>query len=216
MAADPFAACGSGPPVGRVRGNDERDEDLTPETMSGGVATSDWRAFFRRHSGAVALFAVAVVAAVSWAVYVFWWFTGNAQSTGLVPSALGSWTMGNLISFCVYSVFWELLLVGVPAAVAAIGAWMWWKRLPFDEKAGYRWGKRSRAAGGSGWVGLLLFIAFALKVYFDGNWDAPMSTFTLNYVVGSMITILEWVAVIFGIPLAIGLAWWVRREMRKA
>ncbi len=184
--------------------------------MSGGATASDWRAFFRRHSGAIVLFVVAAAAAVAWAVYVFWWFIGNAQSTGLVPSALGFWTMGNLIAFCVYSVFWELLLVGVPVAVAAVGAWMWWRRLPFDEKAGYHWGKRSRAAGGSGWVSLLIFIAFALKVYFDGNWNVPMSAFTLNYVVGSVITILEWVVVIFGIPLAIGLTWWVRREMRKA
>jgi hypothetical protein len=37
----------------------------------------------------------------------------------------------------------------------------------------------------------------------------------LDYVVGSMITILIWAAVIFGIPLAIGFVWWISREMNK-
>jgi hypothetical protein len=185
-------------------------------TMQAGMeGSSDWRAFFRRHPGAVVVFAAAAFMVVAWAVYVFWWFTGNAQSTGLVPSALGFWTMGNLVNFIIYSVLWELLLVGIPVAAGATAGWMWWRRLPIEERTGYHWGRRSRTARGSGGVGFLFFIAFALKVYVDGNWNVPISAFTLNYVVGSMITILEWVAVIFGIPAAIVLTWWVRRELRK-
>ena len=195
------------------QGNDERDENLTMGTSLG--ASSDWRAFFRRHWGAVTVFVIAAALAVAWAVYVFWWFVGNAQSTGLVPSTLGLWTMGNLVNFIIYSVLWELLLVGIPAALAAVGAWMWWRRLPYEERMGYHWGKRSRSAGGSGGVGFLFFIAFAIKVYVDGSWNAPISSYTLNYVVGSMITILEWVVVIFGVPAAIGLAWWLRHELKK-
>jgi len=136
-----------------------------------------------------------------------WWIVGHAQSTGIVPSTLGLWTMGNPANFIIYSVLWELLLVGVPVAVAAIVAWIWWRSLPHEERMGYYWGKRSRSAGGSGGIGFLFFVAFPIKVYVDGNWNTPISTFTLNYVVGSMITILEWVAVIFGIPIAIGGAW---------
>jgi hypothetical protein len=177
-------------------------------------STSGW-IFIRRHEGAFTSFVIAAVAVAIWAVYVFWWFTGNAQSTGLVPASLGAWTMGNLVSFIIYSILWELLLVGIPVAVAAIGAWMWWRRLPYDERMGYHWGKGKRSAG-SGGAGGLFFIAFAIKVYVDGNWNVPISTYTLNYVVGSMITILEYVAVIFGIPIAIGLIWWISRQMKKA
>jgi len=193
--------------------DDEGDENLTEETRT--EAGSDWRTFFRRHWGAVAAFVVVAALAVAWAVYVFWWFAGNAQSTGLVPSALGFWTMGNLVNFIIYSILWELLLVGIPAVVAAVAAWMWWRRIPNEERMGYHWGRRSRSAGGSGGVGSLLFVAFVIKVYVDGNWNIPISTYTLNYVVGSMITILEWIAVIFGIPAAIAVTWWVRHELKK-
>ncbi len=177
---------------------------------------SGWRDFTRRHWGAVAIFTVVAAAAFAWAVYIFWWFVGSAQSSAMVPSSLGLWTMGHLLTFVVYSILWELLLVGVPVAVAAIVAWVWWKRLPFEERMGYHWRGRSRSAGGSGGVSFLLFIAFAIKVYVDGNWNIPIATYTLNYVIGSLITILEWVAVIFGIPAAIALTLWVRWKLKKA
>ncbi len=179
-----------------------------------GEGSYDWRSFMKRHWGAVGVFAAGAILAFAWAVYVFWWFTGDAQSTGLVPGVLSLWTMGHLLSFILYSIFWELLLVGVPVAIAAVAAWRWWKRLPVEERAGLRFGRHSRSKGGGG-ASLLICLAFALKVYLDGNWDVPISAFTVNYVVGSMITILEWAAVILGIPAAIALAWWVNREMRR-
>jgi hypothetical protein len=76
-------------------------------------------------------------------------------------------------------------------------------------------GRRSRSRNAEGAISPLLFIAFALKVYVDGNWNMAISTYTLDYVVGSMITILIWTAVIFGIPATIGVVWWIRHEMNK-
>lgn len=170
--------------------------------------------FLKRHKGAFAAFIIAAILVAAWAVYVFWWFTENAQSTGLVPSSLGLWTMGNLVNFIIFSILWELLLVGIPVAIAGIGAWMWWRRLPIEERTGYHLGKGSRRAGGSGGASGVLFIAFAIKVFVDGNWNVPISAYSVNYVVGSMITILAWVAVIIGIPVAIGLTWWASRKMK--
>lgn len=184
------------------------------DAAAGGGSTGSGWVFLKRHRGALTVFTVAVAAAVAWAVYVFWWFTGNAQSTGLVPSVLGSWSMGNLVYFIIYSILWELLLVGIPVVAAAVAAWIWWKRLPYDERGGFHGGGGKRSAG-SGGAGFFFLVAFAIKVYFDGNWNVPISTYTLNYVVGSVITILVWLAVIFGIPLAIGLTWWASRMVKK-
>jgi len=170
----------------------------------------------RRHWGAVALFAVAAASVFAGAVFVFLWFVSTAQSSGLVPSTLSLWTMSNLVNFILYSIFWELLLIGVPVAIGGVAGWLWWRRLPYDEKSGYFFGGRSRSTRGGGGVSLLLFIAFALKVYLDGKWNTAIASFSVDYVVGSILTILVWGLVIFGIPAAIASAWWLRREMTRA
>ncbi len=165
----------------------------------------------------MALFAVAGILLLVGAIYVFLWFARDAQSSGLVPSTLGLWTMGHLVSFILHLVFWEVVLIGVPAVVVAVVGWLWWRRLPVDERKTYHFfGKRSRraASGGNG-VSLLLFIAFAIKVSVDGNWNVAISTWDLDYVVNSLIAILIWIAIIFGIPTAIGIIWWIRHEMKK-
>jgi hypothetical protein len=172
-----------------------------------------WGRFFRKHWGILAVFVVAAVLAVAGAVYVFAWFTGNAQTIGLVPSALGAWSMNSLVLFILHAIFWELVLIGIPVAMAAVIGWQWWKRIPDEEKKEYNLstkGSRSRSAGEA--VSPLLFIAFAIKVYVDGQWNAPIAGFSLDYVVGSMITILIWTAAIFAIPAIIGLVWWITRK----
>jgi hypothetical protein len=176
-----------------------------------------WKKFLRKHLSMVALFVVAVILASVGAIYVFLWFVGDAQSTGMVPATLGLWTMGHLVTFILHAIFWELLLIGVPVILAAVAGWLWWRRLPSDEKKEYHFfGKRSRAtSGGGGAVSLLFFVAFCIKIFIDGNWNVAFATWTFDYVVYSMLWILIWILVIFGIPIAIGVIWWIRHEMKK-
>jgi hypothetical protein len=181
--------------------------------MSGGEPS--WRGFIRRHWGAFVVFVLAGALIIADSVYVFWWFAGAAVSSNLVPPTLGLWTMGNLVSFILNLIFWELLLVAVPAIVGAIVGWMWWRRLPYEERSGYHMRRGGRSTQGSSAVSFLIFIGFLIKVYLDGNWNVPIGSFTLAYVVGSVITIIAWGLVIFGIPAAIALTWWLRREMKK-
>jgi len=171
--------------------------------------------FFGRHWGIVTIFVVAIISAFVGAVYVFLWFTGSAQSTGLVPAAIGFWTMGNMVAFILHLIFWELLLIGIPVAIGAVAGWQWWKRLPDEEKREYHV-KRSRTIRGESGISALFFIAFCIKVFIDGNWNVPIATWTLDYVVGSMIFILFWGAVIFGIPIAVGIIWWISHKMKKS
>jgi hypothetical protein len=124
--------------------------------------------------------------------------------------------MGHMVTFILYLLLWELIFIGIPVIIGAIVGWQWWKRLPEEEKKEYRFfGKRSRTTGGSGGISLLFSIAFAIKVYIDGNWNVPIATWTLDYVVYSMLTILLWGLVIFGIPATIGVIWWIRHEISK-
>jgi len=175
-----------------------------------------WKKFLRKHWRIVALFAVSAAAAAIGAAVVFLWFVGNAQSTGLVPSTLGLWTMRHLVTFIIYAILWEALIIGIPAIVAAVAGWQWWRRLPNEEKMEYQFfGTRSRTTGGGGGISLFLFIAYCIKVYLDGNWNRPFATWTLNYLVYSLLWTVIWLLIIFGIPAAIGLGWWINHEIKK-
>ncbi len=177
--------------------------------------SADWRRFIKKHLAIFVVFVVAGVLAVAGSVYIFWWFNGNAQAIGLVPSTLNLWTMNNVVIFILHLIFWELVLIGIPVAIAAVIGWQWWKRLPAEEKKEHMFGKRSQSSTASGAISPLLFIAFAIKVYVDGNWNSAISTWTVNYVVNSMITILIWIAAIFAIPAIIGVIWWISHEKNK-
>jgi hypothetical protein len=189
-----------------------KEESIMEETESG-----YWKKFLQKHAIMVALFIIAVVLAAVGAVLVFLWFVGNAQSTRLVPAILGLWSMRHLVTFILYAIFWELILIGIPVAIAGALGWLWWRRLPSDEKREYHFmGKGPRrASGGGGAASLLLFIAFCIKVYIDGNWNVAIGSWTLDYVVYSVLWILIWIIIIFGIPAAIVAIWWISREMRK-
>ena len=177
---------------------------------------SDWKRFIKKHWAIFAVFVTAAVLAFAGAVYVFVWFVGNAQSTGLVPTVLSMWTMNSVLLFILHAIFWELLLIGIPVAIGAIVGWLWWRRLPEQEKQEYHLsGKHKGSRGAGGAISPLLFIAFAIKVYVDGNWYVPISSFTLDYVIGSMITILLWMVAIFAIPAVIGVVWWLTKKDAK-
>jgi hypothetical protein len=171
---------------------------------------SDWQRFMRKHWAVFAVFIAAAIVAVAGAVYVFVWFTGIAQTSGIVPSTLNLWSMNNVVLFILHAIFWELLFIGIPTAIGGIIGWLWWRRLPEEEKQRYHLsGKSSKGRGAGGAVSPLLFIALAIKVYVDGNWNVTIASFTLDYVVGSMVTILLWTVAIFAIPATIALVWWI-------
>jgi hypothetical protein len=177
---------------------------------------SGWGGFLRKHSGAFAAFIVAAILAAAGGVYVFVWFTGYAQTTGLVPTALNFWSMANIVMFILHAVFWEIVLIGIPAVVGTVFGYLWWRRLPQEEKDQYSLSRKpSKSRGVGGAVSPLLFIAFAIKVYVDGNWNQAIASWNLDYVIGSMVTILIWIAAIVTVPAIIGLVWWINNERTK-
>ena len=179
-----------------------------------------WKKFIGKHWQMFVLWIVGAVLAFIGAIYVFLWFVGDAQSTGLVPDILGSWTMGYLITFLLNLIFWEILLIVIPVIVVIAAIYsLWWKQLPGEERKEYRrgrlFGKRSRRRNGGGAISLLINIAFIIKVYLDGNWNVPFATWKFDYLVYSYLWVLIWILVIFGIPMLIGAIWWIHHELKK-
>jgi hypothetical protein len=176
-----------------------------------------WKKFLRKHWNMLVLFVAGAILASIGAILVYLWFVGDAQSTGLVPTTLGLWTMGYLVTFLLHLILWEVLFIGIPVIIAAVAGWLWWRRLPDEEKKEYHFfGTRSRAtSSGSGGISLLVLIAFCIKVFTDGNWNAAFATWTFDYLVYSLLWALIWILIIFGIPIAIGIIWWINHEMKK-
>lgn len=180
-----------------------------------------WKIFISRHWKMFALFIAIAIIAIIGAIYVFLWFVGDAQSTGLVPEILGEWTIGYIVTFLLNLLFWEILFIGIPVLIVIVAIiFLWWKKLPEDERKEYKrghlfFGKRSYRSDGSGGISFLIFIFFIIKVWLDGNWDLAFGTWELDYLVSSWITALIWVLVIFAIPIGLGAIWWIHSQIKK-
>lgn len=191
--------------------------------MESGSLSEIWKIFLRRHWKALALFILAVALVCIGVVLVFLWFVGYAQSIALVPMTLGLWSMGYLVTFILHLIFWEIVFIVIPViVVAALAYFLWWKKLPLDERMNYRRkklfsDKRSSATGGGGGgASFLIFIVFCIMIWTDGNWNLAFADWTFDYLVYTYLWAMILVAIIFGIPILIGVTWWLRREMCKA
>ena len=178
-----------------------------------------WKKFLRKHWNIVVLFVVGAILVSIGAIFVYLWVVGDAQLTGLIPATLNLWAMGHIVTFLLHLIFWEAILIGIPVILAAVVGWLWWKKLPDDEKEEYKrghlFGKRSRRTEGGEGISFLIFIVFIIKIYLDGNWNVAFATWTFDYLVYSCLWALIWVLIIFGIPIVIGGTWWLHREMKK-
>jgi len=176
-----------------------------------------WKKFLTKHWNMVVLFVVGAILVSIGAILVYLRFVGDAQSTGLVPATLDLWTMGYIVTFILQLILSEALLIGVAITLAAV-ALVWWKILPAEEREEYArahlFGSK-KTSGGGGAINLLLFIAFCIKVFTDGNWNKAFATWTFDYLVYSYLSACIWVLIIFGVPMAIGGILWIIYKMKK-
>ncbi|MGD2248581.1 MAG: hypothetical protein PVF58_09245 [Candidatus Methanofastidiosia archaeon] len=179
-----------------------------------------WIKFLRKHWKMIILFVIGAILALIGVVLVFLRFVGDAQLTGLVPETLGLWTMNHVVTFVLRLIFWEVLYIGIPVIVAiAIIFFLWWKRLPHEEREEYKrknlFGTDSHSTSGGQGISLVVLIAFIIKVFRDGNWHVPIAEWTFDYLVYSYLRALIWIVIIIGIPLALGGIGWIFYKMKK-
>ncbi|MFW9871334.1 MAG: hypothetical protein ACFFFO_17155 [Candidatus Thorarchaeota archaeon] len=156
----------------------------------------------------IILAAVAVVAVV----FVFTWFVALAQSTVLVPSTLGLWSVGHVITFILHLIFWELLLVGSWVLVIFLVIIIrWYMKLPEEEREG--WPKRGRREESDAF-GFLVGITWLIVVWLDGNWNLAFNSWTFDDWVYSFLAALMWDLIIFGIPILLAFLWWMNKEFK--
>ncbi len=176
--------------------------------------------FMKRHWKMVSVWILAALLMVAGAVTVFLWYAHEAQANGDVPAALSGWSVGNIFDFLIHLAFWEVLLVGIPVAAICIASWaLWWKKLPKEYRKEYRiagifdWDSKSSKAGNA--FSFIFQVLFILKVYWDGNWDTPISTWSFDYVVDTGLWVIMVVLLVAAIPLTLGAIWWFSSGRKK-
>lgn len=189
----------------------------------GGFGTTDiggapggkaWKRFVRGHWKATLLAIGGIAAAGVAALLVFLWVVANAQATGLVPSGLGEWTVGHVLTFILNAILWELALVAswvIPIAVAAY--FLWYRKLPDEEQREYEGGpRRRRSAGENGGISFFIGVVWFVIVWIDGRWNLAFQDWTFTDWVYSWIAATLVVLVIVGIPAMVYLIWSLTRD----
>ncbi len=173
-----------------------------------------WKKFVRRHWKMTALMVGGIAAAAVAALLVFLWVVADAQETSLVPSGLGEWTVGYVFAFALNLILWELILVAswaIPLVV--IVYFLWYRKLPEEERKEYKVGPRRRkSAGEDGGISFFIGLVWLAIVWLDGKWNLAFQDWTFNDWVYSWIVAGLVVLLIVGIPGLIYLIWAVRKS----
>ncbi len=186
------------------------------------ISKEVWKKFLKNH-WKIALVAVAgIIGAFIGAIYVFLWRTTGPEAIARYPATLDLWTVGYAIMLLIDLILWEILVIGLPVIAAVIVLYLlWWKKLPAEEqqemkippreKSPQRKGRRGR---GGNVLNFLVTITWLITIFANGYWDTPFKLWTFTYLFTSIIAAFLWLIVIFAIPAAIALVWWIRREWK--
>jgi hypothetical protein len=157
------------------------------------------------------VFAALAIAAVAEAVLVLLWVVADMQSLGLIPATLGLWSVGNIITFILHLLFWEIVLVGLWVLVAAAVVYLkWYSNLPEEDKFPKR--ERGRREQG-GAFGFVVGITWLIIIWFTGRWDLTFNVWTVNDWVFTWLWAMFWDLLIIGIPVLLYFIYWIRKEL---
>ena len=165
-----------------------------------------WPRKIMEHWKAFAVFIIGCVFAIVGAILVLFWFIETSSIGAMGTAAIGEWTLAWIWEFFIFLILWELLIVGIPVAIAfGVGWYLFWNRLSAEEKAEFkaRDKKKHRRSSAGGGFGLAMFIAFSIYMYFKGDFFTPFGDYPYSYWVYSWFRALGWLLVICGIPAAI-------------
>jgi len=168
-----------------------------------------WKKKIKEHMPLFIIIIIAAVVAFIGALVVIIWFIETSPLGAQGTALIGDWSLDWIVGFYILIILFELLFVGIPAGLFfGVGGYIWWKRLPEEEKAEYKAREkknkhRKRNASGSGGGGFLMFIAYCIYMGIQGSYYAPFSSQPYSYWVYGMFYTLMWMFIIFGIPICI-------------
>ncbi|MFX0083695.1 MAG: hypothetical protein ACFE94_18245 [Candidatus Hodarchaeota archaeon] len=165
-----------------------------------------WKNILRKHWKTLIVVIIAGVFAFIGLILVLLWVI---EANPFVDPRIGtfnSWTLNYLVGFIIILILWDLLFVGVPAGLFfGIGGYLWWRRLPEEEKQEFKDREKKEKArkaqkygGGGGGFSIFMFIAYCIYIAVDGNYNTPFGDKPYTYWLYSYMLTFMWIVIIFG------------------
>ena len=178
----------------------------------------NWKDKIEDHWKVLILIIAAIVVLSIVAVIVLIWHIQTSPIGNYGTATFDQWSLDWIVRFVIVLILWELLFVGLPAGLFfGLGGYLWWQRLPADEK---KWFKdqekrshKTRNSGGGG--GLLLFIAYCIYIAIDGNYYAAFGSQPYSYWIYSYLLMIGWLLIIISIPIAVAGLFYLRYWLKK-
>ncbi|MFW9968885.1 MAG: hypothetical protein ACFFDF_01710 [Candidatus Odinarchaeota archaeon] len=155
------------------------------------------------------IFIVVIIAAAclfTGMLLVLFWFMQTSPIGGFGLWTFNQWTLMHIVCFILLLILWELLFVGIPAALFfGVGGYIWWKRLPDEEKQEFKARDkkkthRARNAGGGGGFSFFIFIAYCIYMAVQGYYDAQFGSQPYSFWIYSWFLTIMWIVIVLGIP----------------
>lgn len=168
-----------------------------------------WKNKIKQHWKVFVVVIIAGICLAIGALLVLIWFIQNSPIGNYGMAFIGDWNLDWIVGFCILITLWELLFVGVPAILFfGLGGYIWWRRLPAEEKEEFkardkRTKQRAKGAGGGGGFGFFMFIAYCIYIAVQGNYTTSFGALPYTYWLYSGFFTFMWILIIFGIPAGI-------------
>ena len=165
-----------------------------------------WKKIIKNHWLAFIIFIIGCICTLAGAIYVLFWHIETSSIGVMGTATIGEWTLSWIWQFFIYLIFWELLFVGIPAAIAfGVGWIIFKKRLSSEEKYEFdnRDKQKHRKSSAGGAFGIFMFIVFSIYMYIKGDFYTPFDNYGYSYWIYSWFEALGWLLIIFGIPIGI-------------
>lgn len=165
-----------------------------------------WKTKIKKHINAFIIAVIAGAIAIIGAVIVLIWFINTSNFGAQGTASFNDWTIAWIWGFFFFLILWELLFVGIAAAVFfGVGGYLWWKKLSDDEKQEFkdhRKKEKKRRGGGAG-GSFFMFVAYTVYLAVQGELHTTFGTYSYSYWIFAYLWTIAWILIVLGIPAAI-------------